>query len=491
MPKKKNNINKTLAITLIFSGAVLILLAFVLMRVENILGWIGSFLGIMRPIFIGIALTFILYGPVVKTTKFLEKVTKGKRFPCNGVAVLLSYVFFIGILIGLIWIVVPSFINSIEEFAGKFSIYMINIQNSLENVIRFINGNGSTNFLENFNINTKDIISQISSVVSKLPDHIPDIMEKVGSWASGFAGVLTDIGFGLAFSIYMLIGRSKLKGQAKRIVKTFFSQSSYERISHYSSLIFNTFSNFVSGQLMEALILGLLCFIGMTILGFPYAIMISVIIGVTNIIPIIGPIIGTIPGVVIYLMIDPWKAVWFVVFIIVLQQIDSNLIYPRVVGSSVGLPAIWILFAITIGSGLFGIIGMIIGVPVMSLIYTILREKTAAAAEKNDKENIEKPPMFPAVNEKTTEIFSKVKSTVHNGLGNIIDKIDDRIHKKEKHKDKEIKNNNNDINDDSNKSNPAKPEDTIKDEIDTKKLNEEELIDKVLEELDKSEETQE
>ena len=99
--------------------------------------------------------------------------------------------------------------------------------------------------------------------------------------------------------------------------------------------------------------------------------------------------------------------------------------------------------------------------------------------------------MFPAVNEKTTEIFSKVKSTVHNGLGNIIDKIDDRIHKKEKHKDKEIKNNNNDINDDSNKSNPAKPEDTIKDEIDTKKLNEEELIDKVLEELDKSEETQE
>lgn len=417
--------------TLIFSGAVLILLAFVLMRVENIIGWIGSLLGILRPIFIGIVLTFILYGPTVKLTQFLEKVTKGRKFPCNGVAVLISYVAFIGILTGLIWIVVPSFIESIEEFTGKFSGYVTNIQNWLDNFIMMFNDGSGVNLMEQLSLNTDKIFDQLTNMVSVIPDYMPDLMETVGQWASGIAGVLTDIVFGIAFSVYMLIGRKKLKRQIKRIVKTFFSQSSYQRISHISNLTFSTFSNFVSGQLMEALILGLLCFIGMTILDFPYAVMISVIIGVTNIIPIIGPIIGTVPGVIIYLMIDPWRSVWFVIFVVVLQQIDSNLIYPRVVGNSVGLPAIWILFAVTVGGGLFGVAGMVVGVPLMSLIYTLLREKTAAAAAEEEIEVDNRPPMFPKVNEKTSEIVTKVKGSMQSGFVNLMDKINERIHKKE------------------------------------------------------------
>lgn len=416
--------------TLIFSGAALILLAFVLMRVETILGWIGGLLSILRPVFIGIVLTFVLYGPTVKITHFLEKVTKGRRFPCNGVAVLLSYLSFFGILIGLIWIVVPSFITSFDEFTGKFSTYIVNIQKALDNALNFIKSGAGIDLLDQFNLDTRDIISQVSTFVSKVPDYMPDVMEKVGQWASSLAGVLADIAFGVAFSVYILIGRDRLKRQLKRIAKTFFSDASYERISYYSKLTFNTFSNFVSGQLMEALTLGLLCFIGMTILGFPYATMISVIIGVTNIIPIIGPIIGTIPGAAIYLMIDPWKAIWFVIFVIVLQQIDSNLIYPRVVGGSVGLPAIWILFAVTVGGGLFGVIGMVVGVPLMSVIYTVLREKTAQAASEESVINDTREPMFPEAREKTTELFSKIKGSVHSGFSSILDRIDERIHKK-------------------------------------------------------------
>lgn len=481
MPKRKHNINKTLAITLIFSGATLILLAFVLMRVENILGWIGSLLGILRPVFIGIVLTFVLYGPVIKIKNLLEKITKGKRFPCNGVAVLLSYIFFFGILAGLIWIVVPSFITSIDEFTGKFSTYMINIQNALENVVDFVRGGDDGGFLEKFNFNVDDVIKQISTVVSKVPDYMPEVMEKIGQWASGFAGVITDIVLGIAFSVYMLAGRVKLKNQAKRIIKTFFSQTGYNRISHYSSLIFNTFSNFVSGQLMEALILGLLCFIGMTILGFPYAIMISVIVGVTNIIPIIGPIIGTIPGAVVYLMIDPWKAVWFVVFVIVLQQIDSNLIYPRVVGSSVGLPAIWILFAVTVGGGLFGVIGMVVGVPLMSVLYTILREKTAAAAETSDDgdDNNSKQPMFPVVGEKTNEIVSKLRSAFQNGLGNIMDKLDERIHKKESSGEKPDEHDDYD-----NESDESVESDADNDSYSDDDMNDVEVVDKILQQIE-------
>ena len=436
MAKRNNNINKSLAMTLIFSGAVLIALAFVLMRIENIIGWIGSLLSILRPIFIGILLTFILYGPTVRLTHLLEKATKGRRFPCNGVAVLISYVLFLGILTGLIWIVVPSFISSIQEFTAKFSTYMYNIQNWLNGVLSFINDAGGFNIMEMLSLNIDEIIKQITNVVSMIPDYMPDLMETIGEWASGIAGVLTDIVFGIAFSVYMLIGRKRLKRQAKRIIKTFCSQTVYNRIAHITNLVFGTFSNFVSGQLIEALILGLLCFIGMTILDFPYAVMISVIIGVTNIIPIIGPIIGTIPGVIIYLLVDPWRAVWFVIFIIILQQIDSNLIYPRVVGSSVGLPAIWILFAVTVGGGMFGVVGMVVGVPLMSLIYTILREKTAAAAAEEEVEIDNRPPMFPEVNEKASEIVAKMKGSVQNGFSSVMDKINERIRRKDSEKER-------------------------------------------------------
>ena len=432
MAKRNNSINKTLAMTLVFSGGVLILLAFVLMRVENIIEWIGTFLGILRPVIIGVILTFVLYGPTVKITHLLEKATKGRKFPCTGVAVLITFILFFGIVIGLIWIVVPSFLNSIEEFTGKFSMYMNSIQKWIDRIAKFLNDSSGVNLMEQMSLNTNEIINQITNVVSMIPNYMPDLMEKVGEWASGIAGVLTDIVFGIVFSVYILVGRAKLKRQAKRIIKTFFSQSTYERIAHMSKLSFSTFSNFVSGQLMEALILGLLCFIGMTILDFDYAIMISVIVGVTNIIPIIGPIIGTVPGAIIYLLIDPWRAVWFVVFVIVLQQIDSNLIYPRVVGNSVGLPAIWILFAVTVGGGLFGVMGMVVGVPLMSIIYTILREKTAPAAEAVEEDD--RPPLFPGVGEKTTEMVSKMRTSMQSGFGNIMDKINERIRRKDSEK---------------------------------------------------------
>ena len=132
------------------------------------------------------------------------------------------------------------------------------------------------------------------------------------------------------------------------------------------------FSGFVSGQLTEAVILGVLCFLGMSLFGMEYALLISVIIGLTNIIPIFGPIIGTVPGALILLMVEPMKAVWFVVFIVVLQQIESNLIYPKVVGGSIGLPGIWVMFSVLIGGSLFGLPGVLLGVPTFAVIYTLI-----------------------------------------------------------------------------------------------------------------------
>ena len=140
-------------------------------------------------------------------------------------------------------------------------------------------------------------------------------------------------------------------------------------------LTVDTFSSFVNGQLTEAFILGVLCYIGMKVFRFDYAVLISVIIGITNMIPIVGPIAGTIPCALVLLLASPRQAVWFVLFVIVLQQLESNLIYPRVVGSSVGLPPLWVLLAVVLGGGLGGILGMILGIPVLSLVYTYLQNR--------------------------------------------------------------------------------------------------------------------
>ncbi len=428
MPKKAPpHINKKLSATLIFSGSVLILIAFVLIRIENIFGWIGSLLVILRPMLIGVVLTFVLYKPCLAINDALEKATKGKRFPCNGISVLLTYLLFLGIVAAIIGIIVPSFKSSIEDFVGKFSLYMLNIQSTLRSVLNFLQNSG---ILAMINLSTDDIMKEISGFASSLMVELPDMMENVGDWASGLTGILTDIVFGIAFSVYMLAGRTKLKSQIKRILKTFLPENVNNWISHYGNLTFATFSNFIGGQLMDALVLGILCFLGMTILGFPYAAMISVIIGVTNIIPIIGPIIGTVPGAIIYLMIDPWRAIWFVVFAIVIQQIDSNLIYPRVVGNSVGLPAIWILFAVTVGGGLFGVLGMFVGVPFMSIIYTMLREKTAAAAEAEPPADIpdDREPMFPVIEEKAGIVMEKAKGLASKGRTMLTERLSTAMH---------------------------------------------------------------
>ena len=260
------------------------------------------------------------------------------------------------------------------DFADQFTIYFINFQKFLQN--NSSKGEELYNLMQQIGLDFAQIKSWLTDLSMKVSSYVPNLMEKIGTWATSLFNIVVDCFIGLIFSLYMLSGRKRLKSQAKRILQKAFSKENYRRISHYGNITFEIFSNFVGGQLMDACILGLLCFIGMSIFKFQYPVLISVIIGLTNMVPIVGPIVGTVPCALILLLVEPKQAIWFVVFVIIVQQIDSNLIYPRVVGGSVGLPAMWVLFAVIVGGGLFGILGMLLGVPVMSLVYVILREKT-------------------------------------------------------------------------------------------------------------------
>lgn len=195
----------------------------------------------------------------------------------------------------------------------------------------------------------------------------------VSAVSSVFSRVVSGL-LALIFAIYFLLGKEQFTGQFKRIINSYLPKKAEKKINYVASVLNDCFHRYIVGQCLEAVILGTLCIIGMLIFRFPYAAMIGTLIGFTALIPVAGAYIGAIVGFIMILTVSPIKAVLFIVFIVVLQQLEGNLIYPKVVGGSLGLPAVWVLAAVTIGGSLMGILGMLLGVPIAAAIYRMLRD---------------------------------------------------------------------------------------------------------------------
>ena len=398
---KKNRLAKTIVI----SGSILIIVAFVILRYEGFLGMLSGILGVFRPVIIGCVIAFTLNRPMnffhVQYRRLLASMKNSFRRNGKGEKIKLAsgkvpfisacvttYLLTIAFLVAVICFVIPQISDSIDLFTDNVNDYIDNFKHFIDShKYSFENFFGekvnSTEIIDN-------IISKIKDEITNLAKYIPDVLATTMDITSGIIGVVVDIVIGIVFSIYILLDKENLKRNAKIIIQLIIKGEHYNKFEKVSRIAYDTFSNFISGQLFDALLLGVLCFVGMTLFGFDYAPLISIIIGLTNMIPIAGPIIGTIPGAAILLLVNPIDAVWFVVFVVVIQQIDSNLIYPKVVGNSVGLPSLWVLFAITIGGGLAGVMGMVLGVPVLSIIYALISEKlNEEKAKKSTHKNIE------------------------------------------------------------------------------------------------------
>lgn len=355
------------------TAAILILMVFLFWKNEYPRAFLTEFFNIVRPLILGGALAFVLNKPLNRIQSFfmwLDKKLrrkppdpKKKKRTYYGVSVLTVYILFLALVVGIILFIVPQLVDSVRLFADSFETYYQNFNKLVDTLV----SQYDLSWLERFNI-----LDTLYEWVSGLTSSIPDILTATFGFTKNIIVGVADIFIGFIFSIYVLTGKTKLKAQTRKLFRALLSDKNYARVGEAYSLTSNTFSLFINGQLTDAFVLGFLCMIGMNILGFEYVTLISVIIGLTNLIPIFGPIIGTVPCALILLFVNPVHAVWFVVFIIVLQQIDSNLIYPRIVGNSVGLSPVWTLLAITLGGGLFGIMGMILAVPTMSLIYVLI-----------------------------------------------------------------------------------------------------------------------
>ena len=223
-----------------------------------------------------------------------------------------------------------------------------------------------------------DIIQQINldEMSSRLMQFLQDseLIQNIFGTASSLVGGVVNAFIGLIFSFYILMRKEQLARQCKMILSAFLPRGVVERVVRIARLTSSTFSHFLSGQCTEAVILGFLFFIAMSVFKFPYALLCSVLIGFTALIPIFGAFFGCIVSALLILMVEPQKALWFVIMFLILQQVEGNLIYPHVVGSAVGLPSLWVLVAVTVGGSMFGILGMLFFIPLASVLYALLRD---------------------------------------------------------------------------------------------------------------------
>lgn len=331
---------------------------------ESIFQYLGELLNIIQPFIIGFILAFIFNIPMKFFEKKLAIQNKKKR---RVVSAILSVLLILLVLLLVVMVVVPQVIENVRTLIDNLPSIFAQAEKWLNYVFEEIRL--SPDLLDKINeFQTRFAQTFISTLTAWAPN--------IASGVSHITTSVINIFMGFVMAIYMIFSKDKLIRQVKKFAHALFNDQHYQYISEVVKLTGATFENFLAGQLTESIIIGVLCYIGCMILDIPYASIAAIVIGFTNIIPYFGPIIGAVISSVLILFVSPVKALIFLVFSTLLQQFESNLIYPHVVGNSVGLSALWVLFAVSVGGGLFGIPGMVFGLPTFSVIYELLRRWT-------------------------------------------------------------------------------------------------------------------
>lgn len=337
-----------------------VVLFILLLNMSFIMGLLKYLSGLLAPFITGAIMAFVLNVLVKIYENGIFKKLKAKR----ALSVISSIVTVLAIIVFMLGILIPQVKN-----AGE--IFLENIPEYEENITLIGEKMGiSSEKLDYVNLANIDWKKEVTKFVSDNRDHI---LKFSMGFANSVIGIVTNAFIGLVFAIYILLDKERLLRQFSSILKKMCNKKVFDKLMQIGSLSSLTFGNFVKVQCLEAFILGFLCFIGMLLLRLPYAATIAVLVGFTALIPIFGAFIGCIIGAFLIFMISPIKSIIFILFFLILQQIEGNFIYPKVVGGKIGLPSIWVLVAVTIGGAVGGILGMLIGVPLVSVIYSLLR----------------------------------------------------------------------------------------------------------------------
>lgn len=363
-----------------------VVLYFALLRLDSITNAVSMVIDVLKPILYGMVIAYLL-NPIVKQVDRilvprLEKyMQKNRAKQCSrGIGVILSLVFLFALITALCNMLIPELVKSIRDL-------IITLPGQLNNVVDWFNhlqasdtamGILMRNALEEGTTTLQnwlrtDLMPQVNTIMSNLTVGVLNILNEVLNFL-----------IGLIVSVYLLFSKEQYSAQCKKMTYAFLKTNHANMLLHLTKKSNEIFGGFIIGKIIDSAIIGVLCFIGLSLIKMPYTLLVSVIVGVTNVIPFFGPYIGAIPSAFLILLSDPKKGLYFIIFILVLQQIDGNVIGPKILGNSTGLSPFWVVFSILIGGGMFGFVGMIMGVPTFAVIYYIISMITSQRLERKN-----------------------------------------------------------------------------------------------------------
>lgn len=329
---------------------------------------------LMMPFIYGFIFAYVFH-PVLKwlETKALPYITKKKLSArtYRSIGILLTIIFAIALILLFSSFIIPELIASLKNIVSQITDYISNLENYLTTLFTNLKlGDTLTPIITKILNSMERFLNQMFDLFS---ESLSSIINTTINATINITSTVINIFVGIVISVYLWSSKETFFAQLKKLSYAFLPSKFVDRMIVLLCDTNKIFSGFISGKLLDSLIIGALCYLGMVLLGIPYALLISVIVGVTNIIPYFGPFIGAIPSILLLLMVDPIKALWFAIFILVLQQVDGNIIGPKILGDSTGLPAFWVIFAVTVFGGVLGFGGMLIGVPLFAVIYMLIR----------------------------------------------------------------------------------------------------------------------
>ena len=364
MPNKKYN---TIALYAALVIAVNVLLVVCILKFNSIMSFFEVITAVLMPVIWGLVIAFLMNPLMVNFEKLFSnkfKSSRGKKKLVRALSATVSSIVFLGIVVGLIAIVVPELVKSIKSLFDNMGDLRENLEGWISKTFK-----SYPSLVKNANEKIDAFTKDASVIFEKIQPMLDDIL--TGAW--GIISFLKDFLLGFIVSIYMLCNKETLLAQIKKTIVSLTRKKTCAKIMGVAAQANKVFSGFIMGKIIDSIIIGLLCFIGLTLMNMPYNILIAVIVGVTNIIPFFGPLIGAVPSTLLMLIVDPKKAILLAVFILLLQQFDGNILGPKILGDSTGLPGFWVLVSLIICGGLFGFVGMVLAVPVFALLYSFTR----------------------------------------------------------------------------------------------------------------------
>lgn len=372
---KKISFDKSIYKKIFLTGLALIFVTFLFRNSKSVGNLIAMIFGILTPFIIGAAIAFIIKIPLnFIENKFFNKI-KSEKFKRHkrALSILISYILIILAFSAIMGVIVPQLAESFKGLEKSIPTF---VQNTIDksSEVPFVNRYSDRLQEEYDNLSWKSAFDEVKNFLSN--EKTSNVIGSALSTASSIVGGLVTFLIALISSIYILADKERLSYQGVRLSYAFFNNKIAKKILHVAHILHDNFYGFIKGQLTVALFIGIATGLLSLLIGIPNAATLGVIVGVTDLVPVVGPFIGGAMGFILTVIKDPTKAIVFVILVIILQQVESNIVYPKVVGNKVGLPALWTLIAITLGGSLFGVVGMWIFIPLFSTIYVLLKEYT-------------------------------------------------------------------------------------------------------------------